>query len=44
MNIQSILKLLLVTALTVLSTACLVRHTVTQNGQVVKSNYKVKHP
>lgn len=30
--------------MTLLSSSCLVRQTVTENGSVVKDNYKIKRP
>jgi hypothetical protein len=35
---------LLAAALTLFSTGCLMRHTVTKNGSVVESKYIVKRP
>lgn len=34
----------LAAALTLLSTGCLMRRTVTKNGEVIESNYVVKRP
>ena len=44
MNMKLRVICLFAAVMTLLSSSCLVRHTVTENGAVVKDHYKVKRP
>lgn len=44
MNMKLRVICLISTVMALLSSSCVVRQTVTENGSVVKENYKIKRP